>query len=153
MSDKKVIFKLTKNGERAIESEIYTQSSPLLTSILKRFNRKEGFLETDFSADEQQYIKTLAEVGLLESHVVSDESQIKSKAFSKIHVLKKKLVEILKEDLSDHEKFWDMLLNLETITEKDGLLWFMSQVTHFSETPKKPEYKSVFKELMELENG
>lgn len=147
-------YQLSNEGRLALKNASFQKLSPLISKFLSEFSDVAGNARTDVSVSAQEHTDMLIKIGLLKQLTahpanVTDPSQVNELT---VNSIKKEFVDLVKKDLSHHDQFWDVLLNLELINNKDGLLWFMSQVTDISANPNQPAYKVLFEQLMALEN-
>jgi len=150
---KQNIYQLSKHGERAVNNDVFQNAFPAMVTVLSKcLKRKSGF-EPWLLEDSQESLDMLVEIGLLEKRTDVMDEPVKEASASSLELIKRDFAALLKKDLSAHEKFWDVLLNIEIVTDKDGLIWFMSQIADISNVFNKQEYRVLFKQLMELKNG
>lgn len=150
------MYKVSKYGLRAIENKVFQKQSPKTVELLSEILNSGSAFKSFQSVEDQNQIGMLVELGLLtqpDQHENSDQLNQQQDTSNSVHAIKRDIVDLVKRDLQHHDKFWDVLLNLESVNNKDGLLWFMSQVTDLSGTASQKGYKALFEALAEQENG
>ncbi len=151
MSLYNTVYELTETGLLAKNSDSFQKLSPAIVGLL---NQNSIIQHENTGELPNEHLNWLLLLGLIKknSRNLSSKEPTKNITVSSIKSIKQEFVNLIKKDLCNHEKYWDILMNLEIVNDKDGLLWFMNQITKLSESPNLFDYQSLFKKLSELEN-
>lgn len=144
-------FRLSANGLRAVNSDRFFELSPSIYELLMEVENNPCKYNKSSSFSEKDDMELLLSIGLLKvsasnNHTVEDLNI--NQYEPTIHSIKSKFVELLKRDFHEHEKFWDVLLNLESVDDKNGLLWFMSKVTEMVDVAHQQYFRVLFEQLL-----
>ncbi len=148
-------FILSANGLRAVKSDRFVELSPSVCELLldvdnnpTKYKKSSGFSNNDD-------LDLLLSIGLLKLSASpehgNDDCHL-NQYQPTISSIKSKFVELLKRDFHEHEKFWDVLLNLESVDDKNGLLWFMSKITEMVDVAHQQDFRVLFEQLLGVDD-
>ncbi len=144
-------YQLSNNGLRALNNNQFKDASPDFHRALEEIDQLKnsgGIL----SKSTQDIAQVLLEIGLINKQVISNSIVTLNKKRDQVSLIKSSFVKLLKTDFHQDENLWDMLLNIESADDKDGLLWFMNRIITYTPQPMRDNYKDLFQQLMELED-
>ncbi len=143
------MYSLTKSGRCALAHSKFLRFDANMVGVLHDIAQTQQVGTT-----QPDILSALVAVGFVQrdSQHNFDQSNLQPLVDSNQHIsqLKKQFVTILKNKFSGSNELWDILINLETVTDRNGLIWFMSQVIEKTPVTSRSEYEAVLRALLEM---
>lgn len=144
-------YLLSNNGLRALNNNQFKDASPEFHRALSEINQIKNNNEA-LTENTANIIQVLLDIGLVKKKPNMTSITAGHNTRDRVSQIKSGFVQLLKTDFRQDENLWDMLLNIESADDKDGLLWFMNRIITYTPPPMRDNYKELFQQLMELED-
>ncbi len=143
------MYSLTKSGRCALAHSKFLRFDADMIGVLHDISQTQ-----QAGATQIEMLDALVSVGFIQRRAkrVVNRTDQQARPDHNISELKKRFVSILKNKFSGSNELWDILINLETVTDRNGLIWFMSQVIEKTAVGDRAEYETVLKTLLEMED-
>ncbi len=145
-------YQLSQTGLRAIRNSEFKHLSPNIHQALREINDQFED-QRSLSNDTHDMLHVLMDLGM----VIRIKGLFKPEPLNRhdsgeMVNIKSDLVKLLKTDFNQDDSLWDMLLNIESIDDRNGMLWFMNRLMHMAPSAIRGNYKGLFQQLLEFKD-
>ncbi|WP_223786747.1 hypothetical protein [Marinicella meishanensis] len=124
------------------------------TQILNAILCHQEAASVELSRCDFSLLQALAEIGLIrKSNVAPNPDQtagINEPSQPALSAIKQQFAGLLKQHFTNDHQLWDILINLESVLDRDGMIWFMNQVMGLCQADQLKAYQPLFERLLEL---